>query len=254
MVVSMMALPPPLAAGPSVAGNRPVVTFTVWPLASRQAEVNVQGGPPRDIIFGMDLPALLDELQHIARNGLAYAADEYDRQRYTRLLELAAQSYGALTAAPAEAVRAAWLDELGHITPKIGADAAIFNEGGEILLMERADGSGWCLPCGWVEANERPLDAALREVREETGLSVRFRQLVGVFTRFASPENGAHTMAAVVHWCEVTGGELTLSPEGLALRYWPVEAVPRWHPNHQRYARAAHALWLAGGELPAVSD
>jgi len=55
--------------------------------------------------------------------------------------------------------------ELGSITPKLGADAAIFNEKGQILLMERTDGSGWCLPCGWVDANERPVDAAVREVR-----------------------------------------------------------------------------------------
>ena len=42
-----------------------------------------------------------------------------------------------------EAIR--FLSETGYITPKVGADAAIFNESGEILLMERSDGSGWWL-------------------------------------------------------------------------------------------------------------
>jgi hypothetical protein len=57
----------------------------------------------------------------------------------------------------------------------------------------------------------------------------------------------------VVHWCEVLGGELTLSHEGLALRYWPLDEVPCWHATHEEYARAAHAMWQAGQLLPAVS-
>jgi ADP-ribose pyrophosphatase YjhB (NUDIX family) len=152
------------------------------------------------------------------------------------------------------AVHDRFRQEFGTITPKIGADAAIFNKNGEILLMERADGTGWCLPCGWVEANERPVDAMRREVREETGLEVTVSGLVGVFTRKASAKNGPHTMVAVVHLCEISAGTLTLSPEGLALRYWALAEVPCWHPNHDKYARAAYERWAADRLLPAISD
>lgn len=127
-------------------------------------------------------------------------------------------------------------------------------ESGEILLMERADGSGWCLPCGWVEPNERPIEAVIREVCEETGLEIDVKQLVGVFTRMPSAENGPHTMIAIVHLCEIIGGELTLSHEGSALRYWPIEEVQDWHTTHERYAHAAYAMWQSERLLPAVSD
>lgn len=202
----------------------------------------------------MDILELLNEIQAIARTGLHYTEGAYDRERYERLQEMAAQNYSDLLNLPSEKVQAQFGKEIGYITPKIGADAAIFNEKGEILLMERADGSGWCLPCGWVEANERPIDAAVREVREETGLEIEVKQLVGVFTRKASAKNGPHTMVAVAHLCEIVGGELTLSHEGSALRYWPVEEMDNWHPNHDKYARAAYKMWQSNHLLPAISD
>jgi ADP-ribose pyrophosphatase YjhB (NUDIX family) len=202
----------------------------------------------------MDIFTLLDEIQTIARNGLHYTAGVYDRERYERLLNLTTRTYAQLLETSDEHIRQRFLAELGYITPKVGADAAIFNDQGEILLMDRADGGGWCLPCGWVEPNEKPAETAVREVREETGLEVVVRQLVGVFTRMPGGRNGPHTMVAVVHLCDVIGGELTLSHEGLALRYWPLDDVPTWHATHEPYARAAYERWQSETLLPAISN
>ena len=50
----------------------------------------------------MDILPLLDELQIIARNGLHYAQNPYDRERYERLMELTTRYYGeALDLPPA---------------------------------------------------------------------------------------------------------------------------------------------------------
>jgi ADP-ribose pyrophosphatase YjhB (NUDIX family) len=202
----------------------------------------------------MDIFSLLDELRAIARNGLHFASDPYDRERYEHLMRLATQTYSELLEMPNETIRARFLSEVGYITPKVGTDAAIFNENGEILLMERADGSGWCLPCGWVEPNEKPIEAVIREAREETGFKIEVKQLVGVFTRMPSAKNGPHTMIAVVHLCEIIGGKLTLSHEGSALRYWSIDEVQNWFATHEKYARAAYEVWESEQLLPAVSD
>lgn len=202
----------------------------------------------------MERWTFLDEIQALARTGLQYANNPYDRQRYERLLTLAAESYTGTLALDDATLRARFAAETGVITPKVGADAAIFDADGCILLMERSDGTGWCLPCGWVEPNERPIDCAVRETLEETGLEVVACQLVGVFFSPAGSRHAPHGNVAVVHLCEVVGGALRLSHEGSALHYWPIDDVPAWHANHEKYARAAYRVWAADGNVPAISD
>ncbi|MGD9932581.1 MAG: NUDIX hydrolase [Dehalococcoidia bacterium] len=59
-------------------------------------------------------------------------------------------------------------------TYELGASVVLWR-GNEILLMKRTGGvgaGGWFLPGGHIEGDERPLDAAVREVREETGIEL----------------------------------------------------------------------------------
>jgi 8-oxo-dGTP pyrophosphatase MutT (NUDIX family) len=193
----------------------------------------------------MDILPLLDELRTIARNGLTYAENPYDRERYERLMQVTSLYYGQALDLPPEEVRQRLAVELGYITPKVGANAAIFDRDGRILLVLRADDQRWCLPCGWVEPNEAPAEAAVREVREETGIEARVLQLVDVYTRKPGAEVGPHTIISVGYFCEAIGGSIQVSHESLDVRYWPIEDVPVWHHNHRAYALNAYERWLA---------
>lgn len=192
-----------------------------------------------------DLLTLLEELQSIARTGLNYSTDPYARTHYSRLLELASVHYGQAFDLPPPEVRARLQGEIGSITPKVGADAAIFDDEGRILLVERSDDRCWGLPAGWVDPNEAPWNTVRREAREELALEVEPVQLVDVMFRPASAEYGPHAVVSVVYLCEVRSGTIVLSHEVLAARYWPIDAVPAWHKDHLKFARAAHAVWTA---------
>jgi ADP-ribose pyrophosphatase YjhB (NUDIX family) len=192
-----------------------------------------------------DYLALLDEIQSIARTGLNYSTDPYARAHYSRLLELATMHYASALDLPEGEVRSRLQGELGSLTPKVGADAAIFDDKGRILLVERADDHRWGLPAGWVEPNEAPVSTVVREVREEVGLEIEPLQLVDVMFRPASTEYGPHAVVSVVYLCGVRGGEMALSHEVLAARYWAIDHVPMWHKDHLKFARAGQAVWTA---------
>jgi ADP-ribose pyrophosphatase YjhB (NUDIX family) len=112
-----------------------------------------------------------------------------------------------------------------------------------MLLVERADDRCWGLPAGWVDPNEAPPNTVRREAREELGLEIEPVQLVDVMFRPASVAYGPHAVVSIVYLCEVRGGEITLSHEVLAARYWAIDDVPVWHKDHLKFARAAHAVW-----------
>jgi ADP-ribose pyrophosphatase YjhB (NUDIX family) len=62
----------------------------------------------------------------------------------------------------------------------VGAVAAIFNDAGQVLMVEhtfRPD-YPWGLPGGWVEAGEDPQKAIERELQEELGLTVVVKKLL----------------------------------------------------------------------------
>jgi ADP-ribose pyrophosphatase YjhB (NUDIX family) len=191
----------------------------------------------------LDALPLLEQLKTIATLGLHYTKDVYDRARYEQIMKLVEEYYGHALEMPSSEVHAQFRNQLEQlsISPIVGADAAIFDSSGKILLMKRVDNSKWCLPCGLVEAGESPEQAAIREAREETGLEVKILELVGVYTRLPSVEYGLYTLVSTVYLCEVTGGTLQRSHEDLGLQYWDIEEVPVWHGNQAQQARDARA-------------
>ena len=62
------------------------------------------------------------------------------------------------------------------------AGGCIFNDKGEVLLQRRGDSNLWGFPGGAVELGETPQMAAIREIKEETGLDVEVGRAIGVYS------------------------------------------------------------------------
>jgi 8-oxo-dGTP diphosphatase len=102
----------------------------------------------------------------------------------------------------------------------IGAFAIITNEKNEVLLSLRNDFDLWNLPGGGVESGESPWECVVREVKEETGLTVKIEKLLGIYTK--PDENDI-----VFNFkCLITGGELQLTPEAKQHKYFNLQTIP----------------------------
>lgn len=183
----------------------------------------------------IDLLALLDELRIIAENGLEYAEDQYDEERYERILELVEEYYGRTLDLPQESVRERLQGDLGHVTPKVGATAAVFDDEGRVLTMQRPNGA-WCLPGGNTDPGEAPEDTVVRETREETGLDVDPVELVDAYQLPPGTVYDPHGAVTLVYRCRPVGGELELSAEGQALQWRRIDDVEEWFFDHAEYA------------------
>ncbi len=109
--------------------------------------------------------------------------------------------------------------------------AVILNGDGHVLLQRRSDNGLWGLPGGSVEIGESVSAALAREVKEETGLTVKIERLVGVYSDPAY-QVARYADGNVVHYistlfaCRVLGGCLQTCEESLDLRFFDPGRLP----------------------------
>ncbi len=103
----------------------------------------------------------------------------------------------------------------------LGAVGVIFNDAGEVLLVEHAfhPQTPWGLPGGWVSRNEHPADTVQREIREELSLDVSIRELVLVDVPYPN-----HLDVAFL--CDATGEIGALSYELLSHQWVAPDQMP----------------------------
>jgi 8-oxo-dGTP diphosphatase len=89
----------------------------------------------------------------------------------------------------------------------VSVAAAVVREDGRFLAIQRRDNGHWEPPGGVLEPGESLLDGLLREVREETGLTVEPGQLSGVY------QNMSQNIVAMVFRCTAASGQRTASDE-----------------------------------------
>ncbi len=166
------------------------------------------------------------ELEAIALNGFAFSRDVYDRDRYQKLRELAADMLAAeLDISPARA-REYWDGEHGYVTPKVDVRGGVFDGERVLLVRERSDGR-WTLPGGWVDVNDAPSEAVAREIREESGYEARAVKLAALVDKNRHPHPpGVHHIYKLFFVCELTGGSPLASHETDAVAFFPVRALP----------------------------
>jgi len=114
-----------------------------------------------------------------------------------------------------------------------GASAFILNERGYLLLQMRQDNRHWAMPGGRQDIGESIAQTCLREVWEETGLRVRIKRLIGVYTDPTQyliaryPGGDVVQICSMCFECEIIGGQITISPESVEIGFYPLDALPQ---------------------------
>ena len=167
---------------------------------------------------------LARRLLALSQTGLHFSAEEYDRERYREIGDIAAKLL-ELQGASAAAVTSAWFVDTGYSTPKVEVRGAIFRDGRVLLVRERADGK-WTVPGGWADVNDSPSSAVIKEIEQESGFTARILKLAAVYDR------NKHNAPSLFHsWkvffvCEIAGGEARTSYETTAVDFFPLDALP----------------------------
>jgi len=166
------------------------------------------------------------KVQAIAQTGLAFTHDPYDRERYTQLQDLVATLLSSELDIPLSRARAFWDQENGYATPKVDVRGAVFDGDKVLLVRERSDGK-WTLPGGWVDVNDAPSDAVVREIFEESGYHANAIKLAALVDKNRHPHPpSVHHIYKLFFLCELTGGTATISNETDAVEFFPLNALP----------------------------
>jgi ADP-ribose pyrophosphatase YjhB (NUDIX family) len=195
------------------------------------------------------------EIQALSQTGLAFSENDYERQRYTRLAEIAAEMIHSHTGLPESDLLADFLEQPGYATPKVDVRAAVVRDGQILLVQERVD-ERWCMPGGWADVGDLPSETVIREVWEESGFRVVPRSVVGVYDANRSGRSlSLYHAYKIVFQCEITGGQARPSHETLAVGFFSFDALPplssnRTHPRHLADVQAH----LQDPRLPARFD
>ena len=143
------------------------------------------------------------ELQALAQAGLEYSPDPYDRERFQRIREIAAEMVSEGSGLPLERVKDLFCGESGYQTPKLDTRAAIF-QGDAILLVQERD-------CRW----------------EEAGLEAEPLRLIAVQDRnLRNPTPYLYGVCKVFVLCRALGGQFQPNLETLSSGYFPLDQLP----------------------------
>jgi ADP-ribose pyrophosphatase YjhB (NUDIX family) len=209
-----------------------------------------------------------ESLSAIARTGLGFTESLYEQERFEEILKVAAdiryeaddESGGedGPDSRDSDGLVQEWMDTVGkgvpgYVTPKVAVGAAVGNDKGELLLIQRADSGIWLYPTGWCDVGYSAAEVVVKEVEEETGIEVEPVRLIAVldglrlgFTRVP--------LYSLLFYCRAVGGSLNPHPlETRDVGWFTRDTMPSPLVGSERWADHVFAA-LAGERRDVLYD
>lgn len=129
----------------------------------------------------MEIKKFLDfiiKVQSISKIGLLYSKDPYAIENYEALNELSfkmLQDFENI-----DFGKDNYFKKDIYPTPNISVRVIVRNNDGEIMFVKEKREQKYSLPGGWCDLYDSPSEAAIREVKEEGGVDIKIKRLVGI--------------------------------------------------------------------------
>jgi 8-oxo-dGTP pyrophosphatase MutT (NUDIX family) len=144
-------------------------------------------------------------------------------------------------------------EKIGHDLLWLPAvTGVVVDDADRLLLVQRADNLTWTHVTGFLDPGEDPAAGVVREVLEETGVSVEVQRVLAVEStapgRFPNGDETACLDVAFV--CRPIGGVAHVNDdESVDVRWYPIEELPDLPERHeacvQRYLDGLERAWFA---------
>jgi ADP-ribose pyrophosphatase YjhB (NUDIX family) len=194
-----------------------------------------------------DLVRWSEALAGIARTGLGFTENLYERERFEEVLAVAADiRVAAGSNFERDTLIHEWMRSVGqgvagYQTPKIAVGAVVGNDEGQILLVQRGDSGVWLYPTGWADVGYSASEVAVKEVREETGIECEVVRLIAVLDGLRRRFTSIPLYSLVFH-CRAVGGSLTRHPlETRAIGWFGPDDLPEPLAGAEQWADLAFA-------------
>jgi ADP-ribose pyrophosphatase YjhB (NUDIX family) len=186
--------------------------------------------PSSDHVYGLAImTSTLDYVRRLlalAQTGLHFGKEEYDRERYREVAQIAAELLALESNHDAKDLLSRWQADDGYITPKMDVRGACFRADKRVLLVrERIDGK-WTLPGGWADVNDSPSCAIEKEIEQESGFSARAVKVAALYDRSKHHPPYLFHAWKVFFICDITGGAPRVSNETDAVDFFDVNDLP----------------------------
>lgn len=166
------------------------------------------------------------EIKSLSQTGLAYSKDEFDKERYYKLNDIAVNMLSYISGLDNLTIENLLPIEEGYHTPKVAVRGLVVRDDEILMVKEAADGL-WCLPGGWCDIDLTASENIEKEVYEETGLKTKASRLLAFFDQ--TKKNPSITMQyiyTVYFLCEIESGELRGSMETDDVQFFSYSSLP----------------------------
>ena len=169
----------------------------------------------------------INRLKAIADTGLLYATNDYDKERYTELLDISIRLMSDVSGHSIENLQMNFPLVKDYPTAKVDIRGLVLNEHKKILMVKESTDKKWSLPGGWADIGHSPSETIVKECKEETGLAVIPLKLLAVFDKrkHAHPPENLYSYK-MVFYCEASSAEINKGFDVLDVGYFDINNLP----------------------------